>query len=341
MKPLKVLVLMHEDLVPPDSVNGLSNQDVAAFKTEYDVVKTLKRLGHDAKALGVSTDLGAIRTALFDFKPDIAFNLLEEFHGVPVYEQHVVAYLELSRQAYTGCNPRGLMLAHDKALAKKLLAYHRIRVPDFVVFPRERVFRRPARLKFPLLVKSTTLEGSEGIAQASVVRDDERLKERVEFIHAQIGTDALVEEYIEGRELYVAMLGNRRVRALPIWELLFTDWPEGAPRIATARVKWNLAYQKERGIVSRAAKDLPEGAEERIRRLCRRIYRVLGLSGYARIDLRLTPEGKVYVLEANPNPMLARGEDFADAAKSAGLSYGRLLQRILALGLAYRAEWMG
>jgi D-alanine-D-alanine ligase len=341
VKPLKVLVLMHEDLVPPDSVNGLSIQDVAAFKTEYDVVKTLKRLGHEAKALGVSTDLGAIRTALFEFQPDIAFNLLEEFHGVPVYEQHVVAYLELSRQAYTGCNPRGLMLAHDKALAKKILSYHRIRVPDFVVFPRERRFRRPARLKFPLLVKSTTLEGSEGIAQASVVRDDDKLKERVEFIHSQIGTDALVEEYIEGRELYVAMLGNRRVRTLPIWELLFTDWPEGAPRIATARVKWNLAYQKERGIVSRAAKDLPEGSEERIRRLCRRIYRVLGLSGYARIDLRLTAEGKVYVLEANPNPLIAKGEDFADAARAAGVSYGRLLQRILALGLGYRAEWMG
>jgi D-alanine-D-alanine ligase len=341
VKPLKVLVLMHDELVPPGRLNGMTAKEVAPFKMEFDVVSTLKRLGHDVRPLGVSADLGPIRTALFEFEPDIAFNLIEEFHGVPVYEQHVVAYLELLRQAYTGCNPRGLMLAHDKALTKKILAYHRIRVPDFAVFPRGRATRRPARLRFPMLVKSTTLEGSEGIAQASVVRDEERLRERVAFIHEQLGADALVEEYIEGRELYVALLGNRRVRTLPIWELRFTDWPEGVPRIATSKVKWDLAYQKERGIVSGAAKDLPEGAEERIKRLCRRIYRVLGLSGYARVDLRLTPEGQVYVLEANPNPQLARGEDLADSAKAAGLSYGRLIQRILALGLEYRPEWMG
>jgi D-alanine-D-alanine ligase len=307
---------------------------------EFDVTHTLGHMGHEVRALGLGGNLGVITEAVKAWNPHIVFNLMENFEGIAVFDQNVVSHLELLRIPYTGCNPRGLMLAHDKALAKKLLTYHRIRVPDFVVFPRERRFSRPARLKFPLLVKSTTLEGSEGIAQASVVRDDAKLEERVEFIHSQIGTDALVEEYIEGRELYVAMLGNRRIRALPIWELLFTDWPEGAPRIATARVKWNLAYQKERGIVSRAAKDLPEGTEERIRRLCRRTYRVLGLSGYARIDLRLTPEGMVYVLEANPNPLLAKGEDFADAARAAGVSYGRLLQRILALGLGYRAEWM-
>ena len=341
MKKRRVTMLVHYSLVPPEDLREKDDPRLEKYRTEFDVKQALIKLGHEVKVVGVYDELGLIRKTIEEWKPHIAFNLLEDFAGNSAFDYYVVSFLEMMNTPYTGCNPRGLMLAHDKALAKKILAYHRIRVPDFVVFPRDRLVRRPARLKFPLLVKSATLEGSEGIAQASVVREDEKLKERVEFIHAQIGTDALVEEYIEGRELYVALLGNRRLRALPIWELLFTDWPEGALRIATARVKWDLAYQKERGIVSRAAKDLPEGAEERIRRLCRRIYRVLGLSGYARIDLRLTPEGKVYVLEANPNPLLARGEDFADAARAAGLSDGRLLQRILALGLEYRAEWKG
>jgi len=341
MRKLRVLVLMDETLVPPDSIEGLSDKEIADWKMEFDVVVTLEELGHDVHKLGVGSDLGTIREALAEVKPHIAFNLLEDFHGISIYDQHVVSYLELLRQPYTGCNPRGLMLAHDKALCKKILTYHRIRVPDFAVFPPGRVVRRPARLRFPLMVKSTTEEGSVGIAQASIVKDDDKLKERVAFIHEKVGTAALAEEYIEGRELYVGVIGNRRLETLPIWELTFKGWPDGAHRIATSKVKWDLAYQKERKIKTQRARGLPPGAAERIPRLCRRIYRALGMSGYARIDLRLTAGGDVYVLEANPNPQLSFGEDFAESAEKAGISYEQLIQRIMSLGLRYQAEWKG
>ncbi|MEX2285526.1 MAG: ATP-grasp domain-containing protein [Planctomycetaceae bacterium] len=339
MKKLRTLVLMHESLVPPESLDGHSEQEVLEWKTEYDVLAALRKLGHEATPLGVSNDLGVIRDAIEESKPHIIFNLLEEFHGVAHYDQHVVSYLELMRLPYTGCNPRGLLLSHDKPLCKKILTYHRIPTPQFVVFPLGKKVKPRRRLTYPLLVKSPIEDASLGIAQASIVHSDEKLKDRVEFVHEHFQTDALAEEYIEGREFYVGVLGNRRLQTLPVWELLFSKMPDDVAKIATRRVKWDLAYQKKYGIATSAAEDLPAGMAEKIARLCKRIYQVLNLSGYARMDLRMTEDGRVYVLEANPNPNLSNGEDFADSAKKAGLSYGDLLQRILTLGLNYQAAW--
>lgn len=338
-KKLRVIVLMHEDLVPPDSLAGLDEKSMQPWKSEYDVMQGLKALGHEARALGVSSDLGLIRDAIADFQPAVAFNMLEEFHGITVYDQHVVSYLELMRQPYTGCNPRGLMLAHDKALCKKILLYHRIPTPRFVVFPQGRVIKPPRGLSYPLLVKSLTEEASSGISQASVVRNDEKLRERVEFVHQQFKTDVIAEEYIEGRELYVSVMGNQRLNMFPIWEMVFANMPDNVPHIATAKVKWDYEYQKKRGITTQAAADLPAGCADRIFKLCSRLYRALSLSGYARMDLRLTPDGRIFVLEANPNPNLERGEDFAGSAKKAGIEYEDLLQRIMSLGMRYQAEW--
>jgi D-alanine-D-alanine ligase len=334
MKKLRVLALCDESLVPPEDVSG-KDAVGAEWKMEYDVVTTLRGEGHEVRALGVGGELGVIRAAIAEFKPDIAFNLLEGFAEVATWDQNVVAYLELLRIPYTGSNSRGLLLSRDKALAKKILTYHRVPVADFVVFPRRRTVRRPRRLRFPLIVKSLTFDASIGISQASVVEDDEKLAERVRFIHESIGTDALVEEYVEGRELYVGILGNQRLQVLPVWELSFAGLPEEARKIATERVKWSMRYQKKHGIMSGHAKDLEEPLVRRIATLCKRAYRVLMLSGYARIDLRLAEDGRVVVLEANPNPQLAYGEDFAEAAEAAGIDYGPLLQRILRLGL----EW--
>jgi D-alanine-D-alanine ligase len=339
MKTQRILVLMHENLVPPDSIEGLTDKDMAEWKTEYDVCAGLHNLGHQVRPLGVSSDLGIIRDTIVDWKPHICFNLLEEFHGVSLYDHYVVSYLELMQQPYTGCNPRGLMLAHDKALSKKILHYHRIPVPEFAVFPKKKAVRRSRRLKFPLLVKSATEEASLGIAQASIVTGDEKLRDRVAFVHDQIGTDALVEEYIDGRELYVGMMGNRRLQTFPIWEMLFDNMPEGVAHIATAKVKWDHKYQTKYGIMTAAAQNLPDRLDEKLPRLCKRIYRTLGLSGYARLDFRLNSEGKLYVLEANPNPNLAYGEDFAESADKIGISFEELLQRILNLGFRYQAEW--
>jgi len=335
MKRLRILVLMHEDLVPPEPRPG---QDVsgAEWKTEYDVVATLRTLGHDVKPLGIKRDLGVLRTAIEDWQPHIAFNLLEEFDGVAVYDQNVVSYLELLHVPYTGCNPRGLMLARDKVLAKKLFSFHRIPFPDFLVVPQGRTVKRPPWLPFPLIVKSGTEEASLGISQASIVQDDDKLKERVAFIHASVGTAALIEQYIEGRELYVGVLGNGQARVLPVWELILDQLPEDARRIATARVKWSRTYQAKYGIRSGEAKNLPEGKAAALQHLAKRVYRALGLSGYARIDMRLDAAGHVYVLEANPNPQIAHDDDFADSAAHAGYRYPELLQALLHIGLRWR-----
>ncbi len=335
MKRLRILVLMHEDLVPPDPLNG---QDVvgAEWKTEYDVVSTLRKLGHDVKPLGVKSDLGVLRSAVEDWKPHIAFNLLEEFDGVAVYDQNVVSYLELLHMPYTGCNPRGLMLARDKVLSKKLFSFHRIPFPDFMVVPQGRTVKRPAWLSFPLIIKSVTEEASHGISQASIVQDDDKLKERVEFIHTHVGTGALVEKYIEGREFYVGVMGNGHVHVLPVWELMMDRLPEDARRIATERVKWNRTYQAKYGIRSEEARNLPEGKAEKIQHLAKRVYRALGLSGYARIDVRMDAAGGVYVLEANPNPQIAHDEDFSDSAEKDGYPYTDLLQELLNIGLRWQ-----
>ena len=334
----RILVLMHETLVPPESLDGLTDKEIIPIKSEYDVTSTLRRMGHDVRPLGVASDLGVLREAMEAFNPHITFNLLEEFHGVAVYDQHVVSYLELMKRRYTGCNPRGLMLAHDKALSKQVLAYHRIPVPDFVVYPMNRAFRAPRRPEFPLLVKSLTAEGSEGIAQASLVHGIDELRERTEFVHRQIATDAIAERYVDGRELYVSVLGNERIATLPVWEMRFTR-PIDGPRIATARIKWDEEYQKRRGIVMGPAEDLSPAVTERILNICRRAYRVLNLSGYARIDLRLTNDHKVYVLEANPNPDLSDDAEMARAAAIRQIPYDDLLDRIMQLGLRYRAQW--
>jgi D-alanine-D-alanine ligase len=243
------------------------------------------------------------------------------------------------RQPYTGCNPRGLLLARDKVLCKQLLAFHRIPTPQFAVFRRAARLHVPRRLRFPLFVKSATEDASLGIAQASVVEDAARLRERVQFMHEQIGSDALVEEYIEGRELYVGVIGNERLSRLPVWEMKFGSLPESLPAIATRKVKWDRGYQQKYGITTSEARDLPPLVLARIDRLARRIYRALHLSGYARIDFRMRADGALYVLEANPNPNLEREEDFAAAAKAAGVSYARLLERIMRMGQAYRAAW--
>lgn len=337
MKRLRVLVLMHEDLIPPDRVDGI-DLATAAWKTEHDVITALREMGHDVQPLGVRNNLEVIKNAIEQWKPDIAFNLLEEFDGVVLYDQNVVSYLELLRVPYTGSNPRGLMLGRDKGLSKKVLSYHRVPFPEFVVFPIGQAVKRPKHLSFPLIVKSVSEEASLGISQASIVTDDDKLRERVAFIHNHIGSGAIVERYIEGRELYVGVLGNRHLQVLPVWELDLHNLPDEARRIATEKVKWSTKYQLKYGITSGAAKDLPEGMAERIQHLAKRVYRALGLSGYARMDLRLNPEGKVYVLEANPNPQIGSGEDFPESAKLAGLPYQALLQRILNLGLRWQPD---
>ena len=340
-RKLRALVLVHATLVPPDSIRGLPEKEVDEWRTEYDVISHLKSAGHEVMPLGVSDNLSELRRAIIDWKPDIVFNLLEEFDGIVTYDQHVVAFLELMRQPYTGCNPRGMLLSRDKVLSKQLLSYHRVPTPQFVVFARGRKARLPKRLRFPMFVKSSTEDASLGIAHASVVSDERQLKERIEFIHEQTHSDALVEEYIEGRELYVGVIGNDRLKVLPVWEMHFGSLPDSLPAIATRKVKWDRGYQKKYGITTAAAAELPEGTVARLEQLSKRIFRALHLTGYARMDFRLRDDGALYALEANANPNLSAGEDFAQSALTAGMHYADVLRRILKLGVDYPAAWRG
>lgn len=339
MRSLRTLVVVHASLVPPESLDGHSDKEIEEWRTEFDVTSTLRKLGHDVRCVGVLDSLTDLRAAIADWQPHIVFNLLEEFDGVVTYDQHVVAFLELLRQPYTGCNPRGLLLSRDKTLSKQLLSFHRIATPQFAVFRRGARIHVPRKLRFPLFVKSTVEDASLGIAQASVVEDAARLKERIEFVHEQVKSDALVEEFIEGRELYVGVMGNERLTRLPVWEMVFGSMPESLSAIATRKVKWDKRYQAKYGITTHAAQELPAAVLTALDRLSRRIYRALGMSGYARMDFRVTPQGQVYVLEANANPNLEMAEDFAESARAAGSAYGELLERLMDLGLKYRAQW--
>lgn len=336
MKKLRVLMLVHYTLVPPDDLKARNDPRIAKYRTEFDVKQALLALGHEVQVVGVYDDLAPIRKTVEEWKPHIAFNLLEDFAGNSALDYYVVSYLEMLNLPYTGCNPRGLLLGRDKALSKKLLSYHRIAVPEFMEFPLNRKFGRLPRLPFPMIVKSAIEEGSVGIAQASYVENEAQLRERVHLLHQRTHGAVIAEQYIDGRELYVTVLGNARLEVLPIRELVFDKVAEGEPRMATYKVKWDDEYRSRLGIGYQFARNLPNGMAERIARLCKRAYRILDLTGYARFDLRLTAQERIHIIEANPNPAIATDDECAEAAIKAGMTYEQLIQRILGLGLASR-----
>jgi D-alanine-D-alanine ligase len=333
----RILIATHEELVPGSDFENLA--DNADAITEYHVWSTLNALGHEVWMMGVGDHLNELRDTIRDWKPHVVFNLLEQFSGIVTYDYYVVAYLEMIRQRYTGCNPRGLMLSRDKVLTKQVLAAHRVPTPAFLLVPFGHRFREPRRLRFPLFVKSATEDASFGISQASVVEDMASLRDRVEFIHDQVQSDALVEEYIEGRELYISVLGNARLTTYPVWEMNFGTLSRLQEGIATRKVKWDRGYQEKHGITTGPARDLSEVQRERLSRLAKRIYRALHMTGYARMDFRMRDDGSVYLLEANANPNISEGEDFADSARKDGVDYAALLSRIVGLGLSYMPEW--
>jgi len=333
-KKLRVIMLADEKLLPTGSIDDFSEKQREEHKTEFDVRDAIQELGHEVFSIGVSDDLSTIRGAIDAHKPDIAFNLVEEFRGIARLDQHVVSYLELRKQPYTGCNPRGLTLARDKAITKKILAYDNIKVPEFCIFPPRRAFKFPEKLAFPLFVKSLTEDGSAGISGASIVHNIDKLRERVEFIHRTTKSTAIAEQYIEGREIYVGVMGNDRVLVLPPWEFSTTDTDSHKPLIASTRAKWDPAYQRQFGLQTGPAK-LSKKAHTELEELSKVIYHLLGLSGYARLDFRLTEAGDAYLLEANPNPQIAKDEDFAQSALHIGIAYPDLIEHLMKFGMNY------
>ena len=330
-KRLKVLALFDVPNPPPDNPDYSQELTTPDWKAEADVINAMKALGHEVRLLGIYDDPGAIINEIKSHPPDVVLNLTEEFNRRSALDRDVPALLEMLDARYTGNGPTGLTLCKNKGMTKEILAYHRIKFPDFAVFHPGAVIKRPKRLDFPLFIKPLKDEASYGISQDSFVENDQAFEERVRYVHERMQQEALAEEYIEGRELYVSILGNRRLQVLPIREVIFSKIPEDRPRFATFKAKWDDAYRERWGIENRFAEQLPDGMEERIARVCKRVYRALHMWGYGRIDLRLTPDNRVFILEANPNPNLASDDEFAQSAMKAGYTYEGLIQQILRL----------
>lgn len=333
LKKKRVLVLFHKLLTPPENVD--ESEDGFEYKpwiTEYNVLKALKELKTDYQGLGVQSDLGVIKETLDSFKPHVVFNLLEEFDGNVLFDQNVVSFLELLRTKYTGSNPRGLMIARDKSLAKKLLMYHRIPTPRFQNFGKSKSMKVSKKLKFPLIVKCLYQEASLGITNQSVVNSEEKLYERVAYLIDKYNSDVIVEEFIEGREFYVGVMGRQRLETLPIWELKFENVENPEKELYTEDAKWNEKYRTKKGIKSQKA-NIDRELEKRINHICKKTFKALELTGYARIDLRVTKDNEAYVLEANPNPNIAKADEFALAAKAKGIKYNQLIEKLIKLAI--------
>ena len=332
-KKLKVLALF--DAVRPTKIDQDLSKEMKTedWKTEANVLAALGTLGHPTEHLAIFDNLDLLRQKMESFAPDVIFNLADQFKNNRGFDQNIASLLEMQGVPFTGCGATGLVLSKHKGTSKKILGYHHIHVPNFVVIPRGQRIARLKQPKFPMLVKPVKEEASYGISQASFVTSDEQFRERVAFLHESHDCDVIAEEYIEGRELYVSVMGNAKLTVFPIRELVFREVPPNEPKIATYRAKWDEEYRKRWGLQNQFPEDLPAALVAEIEDICKRIYRLLTIEGYARIDLRLTADNKLYFIEANPNPILAEDEDFAQAAAKAGLPYPKLIDRIIGIGM--------
>lgn len=330
---MKVLVLFDvETPVDPEQRITIKELRQEHLKpTEADVITTLRALGHEVEQLAVHDSVRDMIDRISSFAPDVVFNLCETFFLDRAHEPNIPSLLDLMKVKYTGAGPEALLLCKDKALAKKVLAFHGVRSAGFVVSSKSRPLRKLRKFRFPAFVKPLGEESSNGISKASYTKNEEEALERAAFIHKSFDCDALIEEYIEGREITVGVLGNPRPLALPPWETFFgkADEEADAPRFQTSRAKWDDAYRKRWGIRSGAPDPLPPGAAEKLAKTARMVYRILKIRGLVRLDVRLTEDGSVVVIEVNPNPSLAKTDDFAKAAAAAGIEYQDLIQRVL------------
>jgi len=301
--------------------------------TDYDPVvpqvrDALAANGHKVTVLGVHGDIKRLIAGLAKQKPDLVFNMLEMFGDNVRGDMLVAGLLELEGLRFTGGGPAELYLSQDKAITKKLLAYEGIPYPRFAVFSRNADFETGGNLRMPMFVKPLRSDASIGIGKRSLVADAKALMRRVTAIHEQVEDDALAEEYIEGREFYVGVLGNLQTQPLPPIEVDFSGLPEGAPKILDARAKWEEDTPEYRGTRSVLA-ELPDELRARLQKVAVDAYRALRVRDYGRVDLRLTETGDIYVLEVNASCYLEQSSEFAVSAAAAGIEYPALVQRIV------------
>ena len=331
---MKIAVIF--DSLHPEWEDAAFKREVEekAEEAEYDVARALMAGGHDVHMIGIGDDVAPLLAKLADFQPKLVFNGCEGFRKNARHEYAIAALLDMYGYRYTGSSPTALLVARNKSLTKKILAYHGIRVPAFAEFKEGDKLVRPSELRFPLIVKPLLEDASIGIAQASVVEDDSSLAQRVEFIHTKYHQAAIVEELVEGREVYVGLIGNADLQVLPLTEMTFGEPEIGEHRIATYKAKWDEDYRKKKRIKNVFAKGVSDELTRRIGELCSTAFHALWLQDYGRVDVRLAHDNEVYVLEVNPNPFIAAEHEMAEAAEKSGLKYNAFIQRIVDEALA-------
>lgn len=339
MKVAVVFDTPYAGFTPADHLARMEDEVAAWDQTEpeqeYQIGHALSEKGHEVVFVGVNGDPAAFLETLKTQKVDIAFNCTEGFNGADRLDYLVPSLLEAEGVPYTGASPLALMLTRNKALSKKVLAHHGINVPRFRVYRRTDEVDDDPGLRFPVIVKPLQLDASEGVSQASVVKDVQGLRDRVKFVHDRFTHAAIAEEFIDGRELYISVLGlGKTVEILPPVELVFDKTTKPEQRIATGRAKWDEEYRERRGIKNVLARPISKLAQERIQEAVTTAYRALWLRDYARFDIRLSADDEVWILEANANPYLSEGHETAKSAEKAGMGHQDLLDRIIREALA-------
>ena len=324
---MKIVVLTHVEKEGSDKVDPVV----------HAVTEALASGGHEASILAVHGDLEQLVRGLKEPRPDLVFNLMETFGKTQLGLVGVAGLLDLVGVPYVGCGPGEFYLQEDKGLTKKLLAFDGIQYPSFAVFGMDAEPQDANGLKMPLIVKPLRMDASIGIDAKAIVTTIEDMRERVANIHKKIRDAALVEEYIEGREFYVSVLGNREPTAFPPIEIDFSGLPEGAPRILDHRAKWVRSSVEFKGTKAVVAQ-LPPELDDRLRTTALAAYRALRVRDYGRIDMRLTGGGDLYVIEVNASCYLQKTGEFAQSAAAAGIEYPALVNRIVEVALERRRK---
>jgi D-alanine-D-alanine ligase len=338
MGKLKILVLYDRVLVDDDEDAGPASEKAPVVRTldkkevEEEVAEALVKLGHEPVMYEIDGTMKSL-LGLSRTDCDLVFNLAESFADDDTADFKIAAFLELLGKKYTGTGTHGLMLAQDKAVAKKIFAFHGIHTPVFAKSFRGRLdFSHD--LQFPVIVKPAREDGSIGIEFSAVVNSIKELMERMDWLHAHFDSPVLIEEYIDGREMYVGVIGNDKPEALPVIELDLSKLPDGTPRIAAAEVKWGKGTKAYRDTKSAVATDLSDETVAALQQTAVAAYQALELRDYGRVDMRLQPNGKVHVIEVNPNPWLSSRAEFAMAARKSGRTYPQLIEEIIDLATA-------
>lgn len=334
-KKLNILLLFDSPYAKPRGYDYQEEwQDAEHWYTEADVHKALLENHYHVRLLGLHDNIEILLQEIKEYPPDVIFNLAEVFNQKSHLDKNIASVLEMLDIPYTGASAANLFVCNDKALSKKILRFHRIHVPRFHTFYRKHKVWLPKYLRLPIVVKPLSEEASRGISLASVVDNAEAFVERISFIHRNMNQDAIAEEYIEGREMYATVFGTKRLQVFPLREMKFGKLPEDEPRIATYKAKWDDHYRKKWQIKSMFIAKLPNGLEAKIRDVCKRAYRALSLQGYVRFDIRVTDSHRIYVIEPNANPCIARCDEVAQSAEKVGISYNALIRKIVSLAFS-------